>query len=166
MGIFGSRYRICRNCGYGYHEDDAGHYREFMGYCGSAPAYEEFACCPNCGAGDSENAEKCELCDNITAEEEMVGNICKECLEASKTLDNAVAYGEDDREYWEKKINHCATVVNSFYAYIFKNPNDILRAKFEELFTPEQQIDLAKEYFELDEEAFADFLASQQSKKK
>ena len=36
--------------------------------------------CPSCGFNDYEELVKCELCDNYHTEDEMVGEVCEDCV--------------------------------------------------------------------------------------
>lgn len=151
-----SNYFVCRNCGAVGSKDDLYPSREFVGYCGDAPAYEDRACCPECGGDDFDDAELCSVCQNIVAKDEFVGasNICPECVEALANYDNAVKYGKA----WAKVIydRFGVEVPNLFYMFFFKDFNGFLEEYIKNNFTESERNDIGKQYCLLDKEDFAE----------
>lgn len=93
---------ICIHCGHHFEEIDRKHYDRAAG------VWEEY--CPNCGSEDFEEAVHCIKCDEFVPEDNMVGSICKGCLEKRINDEEALAYGNDRKE---------AVELNGFLAYIF-----------------------------------------------
>lgn len=69
---------ICNCCGEVV--DDLKEVREFMGYYGSAPAYDSDYVCPYCGSDDLDEAEECECCGEYHRVDELTNGVCDDCL--------------------------------------------------------------------------------------
>lgn len=74
---------ICTDCGHAFSDDEMETGKAFVGYMGSAPAYESYGKCPFCGSDDIEEAYECESCGEYFADGE-IGRysgvyICAEC---------------------------------------------------------------------------------------
>ena len=95
---------ICLHCG--HHFENPVKYQ----YNKSVRMYDEDAACPNCGSEDFEQAGHCLKCGEDFSLDEMVGSVCKECVEKAQTFDNALKYGE---------VRKAAVELNGFIAYAF-----------------------------------------------
>ena len=94
---------FCLHCGYRF---DAPTNR----YNQAVRKYDDDGFCPNCGSEDFEEAAHCAICDDDYAEDQVVGRVCKSCLEKSMSVENAKKYGED------RKV---AVELNGFLAWVF-----------------------------------------------
>ena len=76
---------VCNDCGCSFSEEDAGTVRDDRGFCGSARAYEDEMCCPNCGSVDIEEGFECSMCEEYFADGEIQHttdsgeHLCKDC---------------------------------------------------------------------------------------
>ena len=75
---------ICLHCGHHFEKIKVKSYDSQTGWA------EEV--CPNCGSEDFEEAGHCLKCGEYFPLGEMVGSICRECVEKRATLANAYAY--------------------------------------------------------------------------
>lgn len=77
---------ICNDCGEVFSEEECVRSRDFVGFCGDAPAYEDISVCPVCGSDAFEEAEECARCEETSASTEMHhfdnGSLCNICLKA------------------------------------------------------------------------------------
>lgn len=95
---------VCLHCGHRFTNPVKYQYNK------SVRMYDEDAACPNCGSEDFEQAGHCIKCGKDFPLDEMVGSICKECVEKAQTFDNALKYGNDRKSTVE---------LNGFIAYAF-----------------------------------------------
>lgn len=116
---------ICMHCGNQFEEIDRKHYDSATG------VYEEY--CPNCGSDFFEEAEQCEICGDWHAVGYLNGGVCESCMEKQSTIENALAWGEEDTAGVE---------LNGFLAWAF-SPSEIEEVLKNELMKNE---DLAKKY--------------------
>lgn len=73
-------YKIkCEECDSIFDHEDVRLRKENMGEHFGAPAYEEIACCPNCGADGLVEVQKCEKCGEYFESYELDGGICDNC---------------------------------------------------------------------------------------
>ena len=56
---------------------------ELLGEYHGQPAYQTYACCPECGGSFTE-AEQCEICGEWFFEDELDDEICEMCIEEKK----------------------------------------------------------------------------------
>lgn len=101
---------VCIHCGYHFSEPH-------IDYDRGTGHYDKT--CPNCGSEDIELAGHCVKCDEDFPIDDMVGSICKGCVEKSQTFDNALKYGAYRKESIE---------INGFLAWAFSSSeiNEIL----------------------------------------
>lgn len=142
---------ICENCGTLVENNELEVYQEDMhpdglGYC------QSFAKECSCG-GEFVEAEKCAVCGEFYPENSLSYGVCAECLKREATLENALAYGEEERE----KIT-----INGLFATLLTE-KEIERALLEILLKNKKEGDI-KKYCLLDESAFAEFLDNQRQK--
>lgn len=133
---------ICLHCGHEFEETAAKNYDSATG------TWEE--CCPNCGSEDFEEAIKCRICGEVHVDEDMIGQVCKECLDKSVTFGNALRYGADRKEDVE---------INGFLTWIY-SPEEIESILLKNLQTEshEWRQRMTTEYCTDDKYDFADFL--------
>lgn len=77
---------ICIYCG---HHFDEPHNRYNRRWSDSDDSVQY---CPNCGSEDIEEAGHCIKCGDYFPIDEMIGSICKECVEKRATRANAYLY--------------------------------------------------------------------------
>lgn len=80
---------VCLHCGHRFSNPVKYQYNK------SVRMYDEDAACPNCGSEDFEQAGHCLKCGEDFPLDEMIGSVCKSCVEKAMTLDNACKYAEE-----------------------------------------------------------------------
>lgn len=88
---------ICMHCGNHFTEPNNRYNRRW------SDSDESDQYCPNCGSVDFEEAGHCLRCGEFFPLDDMVGSICRGCVEKSMTVANAYRYG--DRDTPEGTIN-------------------------------------------------------------
>ena len=78
---------ICLHCGHHFNEPHNRYNRRW------SDSDDSEATCPNCGSVDFEEAGHCIKCDEYFPLDQMVGSICKSCIEKRMTVPNAYRYG-------------------------------------------------------------------------
>ena len=85
----------CRHCG-AVHDEHSAVWREYMDRFGNWESREDgiYAnwLCPDCGSDDVEEAYKCACCGEWCFDDVMVDDICFDCYEEGKTVDNVIEY--------------------------------------------------------------------------
>ena len=106
--------------------------------------------CPKCGFEDIEEGMECCVCNEVHREEDMIGQVCKECLEKSVTFGNALRYGKDRKESVE---------IHGFLKWIYsaEETESILLKNLQEQ-SPEWRKRMTEEYLTDDKYDFADFI--------
>lgn len=111
------------------------------------PTYE----CPHCGSDEFEELYQCSVCGELFFDEDLVGTICKSCLEKARTTPNAFAYGAEYKYPVE---------INDFLAYVYSASEieEILAAHFDSC-SQEWRKRMTLDYFnDGDLGAFAEFV--------
>ena len=80
---------VCLHCGHRFANPVKYQYNK------SVRMYDDDAACPNCGSEDFEQAGHCLKCGEDFQLDEMVGSICKGCVEKAMTLDNLFKYANE-----------------------------------------------------------------------
>lgn len=105
--------------------------------------------CPNCGSVDFEPAGRCIKCGEDFPLDDMIGSICRGCVEKRMTRDNAYRYGDARRIVPEDGING--------FVYHAWKPREIAEELFHSC-TPED----AKRYCSDDIYDFSEWLEGQE----
>lgn len=141
---------ICADCGAVFDEYDAGCnvYRQYNdGVCVDKA---EYCACPNCGSEDLCDAVECAICGEWYAGCELIGDVCKECLEAAATSENAWRYSKE-----EGKMTKIMVSVPDIVADNFERRE--IAAMIHKAFCELKNDARIAEYCMLDKESFADF---------
>jgi len=135
---------ICLCCGHVFDEPTNRYNRRWSDSDDSEP------CCPNCGSDDIEEGMVCRICEEVRREEDMIGQVCKDCLNKSVTFGNALRYGAERKGLVE---------ISGFLHWIFSDEEieSILLQKLQES-SPEWRKRMTEEYLTDDKWDFADFL--------
>lgn len=73
-------YKIkCEDCNSVFDHEDVKIRKENMGEHFGSPAYEEIACCPNCGADGLVEVQQCEKCGEYFESYELDDGFCEQC---------------------------------------------------------------------------------------
>lgn len=114
---------------------------------------EPTAACPYCKSIDLEEVFHCIKCGEWFADDDMIGSICKDCLEKMLTNENAIQYGDEDRQ---------EVTINGFMAWLYRGGEieDILEADFRRT-SPEWQRRMVKDYCMDSKYDFSEFLEGQ-----
>lgn len=69
----------CEDCNSVFDHEDVKIRKENMGEHFGAPAYEEIACCPHCGADGLVEVMQCEKCGEYLESYELDDGFCEQC---------------------------------------------------------------------------------------
>jgi hypothetical protein len=92
----------------------------------------------------------CRICGEVFAEDDMIGSVCKDCLDKSVTFGNALRYGKERKQDVE---------LNGFLTWCY-SPDEIESILLKNLqeCSHEWRQRMANEYCTDDKYDFADFL--------
>jgi hypothetical protein len=91
----------CQECGHVFEKPAT--WEEPRGECFGILCSEELEGCPKCKCGFDE-AEKCQACGEYFLEDELIGDVCKECIDDCKyDIDTCYEIGKCEKQ--EIKIN-------------------------------------------------------------
>lgn len=144
---------ICADCGAVFDEYDAecNTYRQYNdGVCIDEV---EYGACPNCGSEDICEAVECAICGEWYADGELIGDVCKECLEAATTPENIWKYSKQEGE-----MKRIVLSVPDVVADYFERREIV--AMIHKAFCELKNDARIAEYCMLDKESFADFCAN------
>ena len=155
---------VCLHCGHSFEEAHNRYNRRWS----DSDDSEQY--CPNCGSEDIEEAEQCSICGEWHSEDALSGGVCEKCLDKHATIENAIKWGEDEREEAEKFMKYhsirpsqadCLIPINGFLAYVYtpSEIDEILRKDFESLRKdfPAKAQEYASNYITDDPSAFAEW---------
>lgn len=72
----------CLECGFVFDEPET--YRENVGECWGAPAYQDYDGCPMCKCEGFEKLTACELCGGEFLDDELISGVCEDCVSSYK----------------------------------------------------------------------------------
>ena len=144
---------ICTHCGKTY-EGNLPTYTEIHGYTSLGDALGETCVddtCPFCKKGELVEATECKACGEWYYEEYGYTHICESCLEKNKTLEMALAIGEE---------NTTDVYVNGFVKTLLgdKKINEILMDYVKFHFTTDKVKKAIVDYCDEDKYYFAEFV--------
>ena len=136
---------ICLHCGHTFDTDEV-----VCKYYDRATGTYDREECPNCVSEDIEEGMECCVCNEVHREEDMIGEVCKECFDKAVTFGNALRYGKERKE---------AVVLHGFLTWCFSEDEieSILLKNLQEQ-SPEWRKRMADEYCTDDKYDFAEFL--------
>ncbi len=114
----------CHDCGHIFDECEAETRNEYHSEVPGG-AYERFMCCPCCESDEIEETRRCKNCEGEFLPDELIGGYyCEECLKASLTAENFIAFGKDaDRNMANYQLH---TVEHFMLVWVFGvNDKDI-----------------------------------------
>ena len=144
---------FCATCKHVFDEDDAERHvcREYDDR-GCVDVVEYYAC-PNCGSEDLREAVECAICGEWYANDELIGDVCEECLKAATTPENIWRYSKQEGEM-KRIVLSVPDVVADYFER--REIVAMIRKAFCEL---KDDARIA-EYCMLDKESFAEFCAN------
>ena len=74
---------ICSNCGYVFGKGEEAQWLENRGEFWGMSCHEAMSGCPKCH-GDYEDTVECVVCGSHNHEDDVVGNVCRKCLDEYK----------------------------------------------------------------------------------
>ena len=162
---------ICLHCGRVFDEPHNRYNRRWS----DSDDSEQY--CPNCGSEDFEEASQCSICGSWHSYDALKGGVCEDCLNKHSTIENAIAWGEDEREYTENWLTYNSVhpsngnrpiAINSFFAYVYTESeiNEILAKNFEEVSKqfPNKAQEYATNFITDDPGAFAEWFDRRKDK--
>lgn len=145
---------FCANCERFFDEEDAdcNVYRQYIdGVCVDKV---EYGACPNCGSEDIREAVECAICGEWYADgKQLTCGVCKECLEAAITPENAWRYSKEEGEMTKIMVSVPDIVADNF------ERREIV-AMIHKAFCELKDDPRIAEYCWFDKESFADFCAN------
>lgn len=113
---------ICKDCGKVIADDELITHLESRGEFWGNNCFEEIVDKCECG-GEFVEAKQCQMCGEWICEDDE--NVCDDCLQNNATYDNALKYGEENKESVE---------LNGFLANVFTadEVNEILIRELDE----------------------------------
>lgn len=143
---------ICTHCGKTY-GGEVPTYLEIHGYTSLGNAIAETdanTLCPHCRKGELAIATKCKVCDEYFYDENHY-HICDDCLDSHKTLDTALAIGEE---------NTTDVYINGFVKDVLgdKRINEILVKYIRDNYNDDLLKNRIREYCDEDKVYFAEWV--------
>lgn len=136
---------ICLHCGHTFDPEEI-----VSKYYDRATGTYDREECPKYGSEDIEEGMECCVCGEVHIEENMIGQVCNDCLNKSVTFGNALRYGKERKESVE---------IHGFLKWIYsaEEIESILLKNLQEAST-EWRKRMTEEYLTDDKYDFADFI--------
>ncbi len=156
---------ICTQCNHIFEKGEEKKIEEYRGECFGFPVCEEYYVCPVCGE-NYEEAIKCSICGEYYLEEDLMNDICDNCLDNEVDYDNVLRFltNTDELKYFvfdfffssEYFGDTLEKAINDELIWWFK------RKVFEEKLNNKTEfLDILKEYTKTDLYGWSEFLSKE-----